>query len=116
MDLREAGHPVGEAAGVVGLVAVVELLEDARRELGDDACEADLARDRQPPLRDLGELLDDAEVRLGLGRDPRSLDLDRDERPVVQRRPVDLGRGRGGERLVLERGVQGLGRARRAPS
>ena len=37
-------------------------------------------------LGDAGQLLDDAEVGLRLGQDPRPLDLDRDERPVVQSR------------------------------
>ena len=50
------------------------------------------------PLGDARQLLDDAEVRLGLGEDPRPLDLDRDQRPVVEPRLVDLRRRRRRER------------------
>ena len=46
VDLREALHAVGQTAGVVRLVAVVELLEHALGELGDDALEA---RPCEPP-------------------------------------------------------------------
>ena len=87
VDLGEALHPVGEAPGVVRLVAVVELLEDALGELGDDRAQAHLARDREPLLGDAGHLLHDPEVGLRLGQDPRSLDLDGDERPVVEPAP-----------------------------
>ena len=110
MDLREALHPVGQPAGVVRLVAVVELLEHALRELADDRREPDLAGDPDPPLGDAGQLLDDAQVGLGLGLDPRSLDLDRDERAVVEPGLVDLRGRRRGERDGIEGPVQDLGR------
>ena len=115
VDLREALHPVRQPAGVVRLVAVVELLEDALGELGDDRREPDLASDRDPPLGDAGQLLDDAQVGLGLGLDPRPLDLDRHERPVVEPGLVDLGRRRRGERDGVEGPVQDLGRSSPAP-
>ncbi len=102
VDLGEARHAVGEAAGVVGLVAIVEFLEDAAGELGDDRLEPDLARERQPLFGDAGQLLDHTEVGLGLGHDPRSLDLDRDERPVVEAGLVDLRRRRRRERDRVE--------------
>ena len=125
VDLGEALHAVRQPPGVIGLVAVVELLEDARGELGDDVPEADLAGDEQAPLGHAGEFLDDAQVGLRLGQDPRSLDLDRDDRAIEQGRAMDLRGGRRGERLVLERRVQDLGirpqflrddRLRRRPS
>ena len=86
VDLGEAGHPVCQATRVVGLVAVVELLEDARREFRHDRLEADLAGDRESLLRHARQFLDDPQIRLGLGHDPRPLDLDRDERPDVDSR------------------------------
>ncbi len=110
VDLREALHPVGEAASVVGLVPIVEFLEDALRELRDDALEPDLAGDREPPFGDFGQLLDDPEVGLRLGQDPWPLDLDGDERPVMESGLMDLGGGGRGERHGIER----LRRASRA--
>ncbi len=75
----------------------------------DDPAEAHLARDREALLCDARELLDDAQIRLRLGQDARSLDLDRDQRPVVERGLVDLGRRRGREGHGIEGGVQDLG-------
>ena len=76
-DVLEAGEVVRQPLRVVRLVAVVELLEDASRELVDEAAQADLPGDAQASLGDRGELGDDAEVGLGLRDDPRPLDLDR---------------------------------------
>ena len=98
-DLGKARHVVREPLRVVRLVRVVELLAGRRRRTRSTiARSADLAGDGEPALGDRGELRDDAEVGLGLGDDLRPLDLDRDDRPVVERRPVDLGRRRGRER------------------
>ena len=110
VDLREARHPVGQAPGVVRLVAVVELLEDALRRTRRRCLEADLAGDREALLGDLGQLLDDAEVGLGLGQDPRALDLDRDERPVVEASPGGPAPSMPPRTARVERGVQLLRR------
>ena len=106
MDLGEPLHPVRQAASVVRLVPIVELLEDTLGELGDDRAEADLACHAQALLRDARQLLDDPEVGLRLGLDPRPLDLDRHERPVVEPRLVDLGGRCRCERDRVERLVQ----------
>ena len=111
VDLGEARHAVRQPPGVVRLVAVVELLEDAarrtrRRSPGAPTLRAIASRRSATPASSC----DDAEVGLGLGHDPRPLDLDRDERPVVERRPVDLGGRRRGERLGLDRREQLLRR------
>ena len=92
-------HRLRDPLGVVRLVAVVELLDDALRELADDGPGAELAGQVEALLGDLAELLEHAQVGLGLGEDARALDLDRDEPAVGQRGPVDLGGRGGGERL-----------------
>ena len=69
VDLLELRHRVGEPPGVVRLVPVVELLEDAGRELADDLPDADPAGDREALLGGLRQLLHDAEVGLRLGDD-----------------------------------------------
>ena len=90
VDLREPGHPIGKPAGMVGLVAIVEFLEDAWGELvRRSRLETDLAGDGQPPLCHEGQFPNHAQVRLGLGGDPRSLDLDRDEGPIHTSSPRD---------------------------
>ena len=115
VDLLELRHRVGEPSGVIGLVPVVELLEDAGRELADDLPDAHPTSDGEALLGRLRQLLHDAEVCLGLGDDLGPLDLDRDERPVGERGAVDLrGRG-GGERLLLDRRVGLLPAVGRAP-
>ena len=110
VDLGEAGHAVREAPRMVSLVPVVELLEDACRELVDDAAEPDLAGHRDAAFGDRRQLLHDAEVGLRLGLDPGPLDLDCHERPVMQRRLVDLRGGRGREGHRVERREQLFGR------
>src|SRR6187551_575505 len=94
------------AARVVRLVAVVELLQDALGELGDDPFEPDLASHPETAFTDTGQLLDDPEVGLGLGLDARALHLDGDQGPIVESGLVDLGRRRRRERDRIERLVQ----------
>ena len=108
VDARELGHAVGDALGLVGLVAVVELAQHPGGELADDVRGPDLAGQREARLGHRRELLDDPQVGLGLGQDLRALDLDRDLPAVEGRGPVDLGGRGGGERLGLDRGEEGL--------
>jgi hypothetical protein len=110
-DVLETRQVVGDAFGVVRLVAIVELLEDTARELVDEAAQADAPGVRQAALGDGGQLGDDPEVGLGLGHDPRALDLDGNHGSVMQGRAMDLCRRGRGERLVLDRREELLRRA-----
>ena len=110
MDGRELRHAIRQATRLVCLVPVVELLEDARCEFGDHRARADLSGHVQTAFGDFRQLLDHPEIRLGLGEDPRTLDLHGHDRSIVESRSVDLGGRCGGERLVFERRIQLLDR------
>ena len=102
VDRRELREVLGEAVGVVRLVGVVELSEHTGGELADDPLEVELAEHLEPATADLRDLLDDTEVGLRDRHDVRALDLDGHERPVRERRPVDLRGGCRRERLVVD--------------
>ncbi len=110
MHARERLHVLGEPESVVGLPPVVELLEDARRELLEHADDVHRPHRLRPPRGYARRVQQDAEVGADLGRDLRALDLDRHQSAVVHRGTVDLGGGGRRERFWFECGVELLGR------
>ena len=110
VDARQALHVLRELEGVVGLAAVVELLEHAGRELLEHAGDVQRAHHLRPLRRDAGGVQQDPEVGADLVGDQRPLHLDGDLGAVVEERAVHLRRGGRRERLGLERGVQLLRR------
>ena len=84
---------------VLGLELVVELLLDARADLGAQRLGVEARRDRLHEPQDHPEVL---HVRAHGGVDARVLDLDRDVAPVVEARLVDLADRGGGDRDRVE--------------
>ena len=90
-----------QAALVLGLELVVELVGDQLAHLGQERRRVDAGREA------LQDRADEAEVaQVGLDRLGHAgvLDLDGDLRPVVRARAMDLPEGRERERLLVEVG------------
>ena len=99
-DERVAAEDARQAPLVLGLELVVELLLDARADLGAQRLGVEARRDRLHEPQDHPEVL---HVRAHRGVDARVLDLDRDVAPVVEARLVDLADRGGGDRHRVER-------------
>ena len=107
-DALDRRQHVGQSPGVIGLHGVVELLEDAVRELLHQADRIEVTGQPRPGLRHLRELGDDAEIGPDLGLHVGTLHLDHDLAAVLQRGPVHLRQGRCRERLGLDGSVEVL--------
>jgi hypothetical protein len=95
-DERVAAVVAGEHPVALRLDDVIELLEHALLDLGDDRREVDAGDDGLGGPREQAQVLD---VRADGARDPRVLDLDRHLGSCIQPRPVDLA-DRGGAHRV----------------
>ena len=98
-NVRVAAETALEAALVLRLDLVVELLGDPFAHLGQDSTGIDAGRQALQDRADEAEIAQIGFDRLGhVG----ALDLDRDLRSVVRARAMDLPQGRDRERVLLE--------------
>ncbi|MDQ1123239.1 hypothetical protein QE412_001812 [Microbacterium trichothecenolyticum] len=95
-----ADHP-----GVAGLDAIVQLLQERRREPPRDRLDAKVATDTGACLGAVCEPADDVGIRLDLRAGGGALDFHHDGRPVEQMSAVHLGHRRGGQRDGIDVGV-----------
>ena len=98
-DERVAAEDARQTALVLGLELVVELLLDARADLGAQRLGVQPGRDRLHEPQDHPEVL---HVGAHGGVHPGVLDLDRDVAAVVEASPVDLADRGGGDRHRVE--------------
>ena len=103
-DVRVGGHGRRDGARVARLDPVVELLPEARRELGDEVVDPVLVAPRGAGLDDVAELFEHREVDAHRLVDARPLHLHHDARAVGQLRPVHLADRRRRHRLPVEAG------------
>ena len=89
-DALELRERVAQPAKVIGLEPIVELGSDRGAELIDHRRESVPAARGRVLIDELRELLDDVDVVLDLGPDPRSLHLHRDSTTVAQDGAVHL--------------------------
>lgn len=105
------GEQISEALGVVGLAAVVDLLEQAAAEFIDDVAEAEAQVQRQEGGRQHAKAADDHQVAAQLIGEIRALHLHGHPVPVRQFGLINLAQAGGGHRVGRKRGEQLVGRS-----
>jgi hypothetical protein len=109
-DLRILLENETETLGVVAFHREVELAHRPIGELFHDSRRLIDPQFGDKAFRQSGQVIENVHILLDGLPDAGALDLHGDLGPVFQPRPVDLGQGRGGHRLVLERAEHVLGK------